>query len=144
MRPHPLVAVTLVVLLVPVLALASPSRTKLYKAVLTASAVVPKPGPVGGKGVARFTVNGRRLCWKLAVSGIGRPVAAHLHSGGAVTNGPVLVALGKRYRPVGCTTMAVDAAAFLAGCATCGDVYVDVHTKRFPRGAIRGALEAAR
>jgi CHRD domain len=144
MRWRSLISVVLVAGLVPALALASPSRTKLYKAFLTASSVVPKPGPVGGKGVARFTVTGRRLCWKLTVSGIGRPVAAHLHSSGAVTNGPVLVLLGKRFRPVGCTTMTVDAAAFLDGCAACGDVYVDVHTKWFPRGAIRGALEAGR
>jgi len=144
MRPRLLISIALVAVLVPALALASPSRTKRYRAVLTASSVVPKPGPAGGRGVARFTVNGRKLCWRLTVRGIDRPVAAHLHSGGVVTNGPVLVALGRRYKPIGCTTMAVDAAAFLAGCATCGDVYVDVHTRKFPKGAIRGTLEAGR
>src|SRR5205809_6402298 len=98
MRPRLLVSIALVAVLVPALALASPSRTKRYRAILTASSVVPKPGPAGGKGVARFTVNGRRLCWRLTVKGIDKPVTAHLHSGGLVTNGPVLVALGRRYR----------------------------------------------
>jgi hypothetical protein len=144
MRLRPLISVVLVVGLVPALALASPSRMKRYRAVLTASSVVPKPGPAGGRGVAQLAVNGRRLCWRITVSGIDKPVAAHLHSGGVVANGPVLVALGRRYEPVGCTTMAVDAAAFLAGCATCGDVYLDVHTRKFPRGAIRGTLEPGR
>jgi CHRD domain len=144
MRLRRFISVVLVVGLVPALALASPSRTKRYRAVLAASWVIPKPGPAGGRGVARLVVDGRRLCWRITVRGIDKPVAAHLHSGGVVANGPVLVALGKRYKPVGCTTMAVDAAAFLAGCATCGGVYVDVHTRMFPRGAIRGTLEQAR
>jgi hypothetical protein len=143
-RPRRIIALALVLGLVPAVALASPSRTKRYKAILTASAVVPKPGPASGRGVAHFTVNGQRLCWTLTARGIGRPVAAHLHSGAALASGPVLVALGRRYTPEGCTTMAVDAAAFLAGCASCGQVYVDVHTKKFRRGAIRGTLEVAR
>ena len=94
--------------------------------------------------VTHFTVTGRRLCWKLTVRGIDEPVAAHLHSGGFVANGPVLVALGRRYTSEGCTTMALGAAAVLAGCAACGGVYVDVHTKKFRKGAIRGTLEVAR
>ena len=125
--------------LVPAVALGSPSLTKRYKADLTASAVVPKAGPNGGKGRARFALDGRRLCWTITVKGIDAPIAARLHIGGPFSTGPVIATLGRHYKPVGCTTISYDAVAAVGGCR-CGNVYVDVQTRKFPKGAIRGAL----
>ena len=125
--------------LVPTVALGGPSQTKRYKAELSASAVVPNPGPNGGKGSARFALNGRRLCWTFTVTGIDAPVAARIHIGGPFSTGPVIATLGRRYKPVGCSTISYDAVAAMGGCR-CGNVYVDVQTRKFPKGAIRGAL----
>jgi hypothetical protein len=143
MRPHLIISALLAVGLVPTVALASPSATKKYKAALLGSNVVPKQGPASGNGTARFTVNGLRVCWKITISGIDTPLAAHVHRGTALSTGPVIVALGKHFKPVGCTAISEDAALAIGAC-NCGGVYVDVHTKKFPKGAIRGALELSR
>jgi CHRD domain len=129
--------------LVPAVALGSPSLTKKYKADLRATSVVPKPGPAGGKGSAHFVLAGRRLCWTITVSGIDAPVAAHIHTGGAFSNGPVIATLDRRYRPAGCTTISYEAVIAIGSCR-CGNVYVDVQTRKFPKGAIRGVVENAR
>ena len=143
MRFRLIIAAALVAGLMPAVALASPSLTKRYKADLTASAVVPKAGPAGGKGTARFTLNGRRLCWTIAVSGVDSPIGARINSGNAFMTGPVIVTLGKHYKHAGCTTISYEAVSLIIGCR-CGNVYVDVRTRRFPKGAVRGVLENAR
>jgi hypothetical protein len=143
MRWHLIISAALVVGIAPALALAGPATKNTYKAYLTGSRVVPKPGPASGKGTARFTVSGQRLCWKITTSGIDTPLAAHIHTGGPFTNGPVLVALGKHYQPAGCITISAEAALTIGGCR-CGGVYVDVHTRKFPKGASRGTLEVGR
>jgi hypothetical protein len=128
--------------LVPAVALGNHPLTKMYKADLRATSVVPKPGPTGGKGNAHLTLTGRRLCWTIAVIGIGAPVATYIRTGSAFSNGPVLVTLGRHYRPAGCTTISDEAVTAIGSCS-CGNVYMDVRTRRFPKGAIRGALENA-
>jgi CHRD domain len=143
MRWRLTISALLVAGLVPAVALGSPTLTKRYKADLTASAVVPKPGPNGGKGSARFALNGRRLCWTITVIGIDAPVAARIHLGGPFTSGPVIASLDRHYKRVGCTTISDDAVAAMDGCR-CGNVYVDLRTRKFPKGAIRGALEVSR
>jgi CHRD domain len=140
MRSHLVISAALLAGLIPAAALGSPSLAKRYKADLTASSVVPKPGPAGGRGSAHFTLDRRRLCWTIAVRGVDTPVAARIHTGRAYSTGPVIATLGRRYKPVGCTTISYDAVTAIALCR-CGGVYVDVQTREFPRGAIRGALE---
>src|SRR2546425_10982994 len=98
MRPHLIISAMLAVGLVPTLAHASPSTTKKYKAALLGTNVVPKQGPASGKGTARFTVNGLRVCWKITISGIDTPLAAHIHRGTALSTGPVIVALGNHFK----------------------------------------------
>ncbi len=143
-RMKPLILSTALVLgLVPALALASPAATKYYKVELAGSSVVPKQALAGGKGNAHFTLTGHRLCWRITVSGIDTPLAAHIHTGYSYDTGPAIVALGKHYQPAGCTSISDKAAVAIEGCG-CGGVYVDVHTKRYPRGAIRGLLEVGR
>jgi hypothetical protein len=138
-----IITAALVAGLMSAVALASPSLTRRYKADLTASAVVPKPGPAGGKGTVQFALNGRRLCWRITVSGIDTPVGARIHSGNAFMTGPVIVRLGRHYKHAGCTTISYEAVSLITGCR-CGNVYIDVQTRRFPKGAVRGVLENAR
>jgi hypothetical protein len=128
--------------LLPVAAFASGSLTKRYEAHLTANAVVPRTGPPRGKGTAHFALTGQRLCWTIAVSGIDKPIAARIHSGDAFSTGPVIARLGTHYKPAGCTTISYEAFSAITNCR-CGNVYVDVQTRKFPKGAIRGALENA-
>jgi CHRD domain len=129
--------------LVPAVALGNHPLIKKYKADLRATSVVPKPGPIGGKGNARLALTGRRLCWTITVSSIGAPVATSIRTGSAFSNGPVLVTLGWHYKPAGCTTISYEAVTAIGSCS-CGNVYIDVRTRKFPRGAIRGALENTR
>jgi CHRD domain-containing protein len=143
MRSRLVISAALVAGLIPAAALGSPSLTKRYKADLTPSAVIPKPGPAGGKGSAHFALNGSRFCWTIKVSGIGAPVGARIHSGGPFSNGPVVARLSRRYKPAGCTTISDEAVVAITACR-CGDVYLDVQTRKFPKGALRGALEVSR
>lgn len=126
--------------LVPAVALGNHPLTKKYKADLRATSVVPKPGPTGGKGNAQLSLTGRRLCWTMTVSGIGAPVASSIRTGTPFFNGPVIAKLGRHYKPAGCTTISDEAVTAIGTCS-CGNVYIDVRTRKFPKGAIRGALE---
>jgi hypothetical protein len=93
-------------------------------------------GDPDGHGSATVIIRGTTLCFAILVNGIDRPTAAHIHQGAAGTNGPVVVTLtapstGNPGTSSGCIT-GVRAAP--------GAFYVNVHTARFPNGAIRGQL----
>jgi hypothetical protein len=125
---------------VPAFALAASDAGKTLEAHMTGKSEVPKGAP-SGTGEAKITVTGTKVCWKLEVKGIGAPLAAHIHKGGARKAGPVVVPLGAKYKGSGCiaTTSAI-AKAILAKPA---GYYVNVHTKKFPNGAVRGQLKVS-
>ena len=98
---------------------------------------MPRGAPTG-KGAADFTITGSKVCWDFTISGIGKPLAAHIHRGRAGTAGPVVVPLGAAYRQQGCTTAPTAVAKAIT--ANPSGFYVNVHTKQFPNGAIRAQL----
>ena len=110
---------------------------KLEAKGLSGTKEMPKGAPTG-TGAADFTFTGRKVCWDFTISGIGKPLAAHIHRGRAGMAGPVVVPLGAAYRQQGCTT--APAAIAKAITANPGGFYVNVHTKQFPNGAIRAQL----
>ena len=102
-------------------------------------------GDRNGYGTASVVVVGpSQLCFAIVVDQIGRPVAAHLHRGVAGTNGPIVVPLtappsGNPGTSSGCVRN-VGAALVTAIRANPEQFYVNVHTRAFPAGAVRGQL----
>jgi CHRD domain len=108
-------------------------------------------GDTDGTGIASVTIDvidiartdGGEVCWDLSYSGITQPTLAHIHTGPAGVNGPILVPFVP-FANLGLTSA--------TGCtATSGAVaqqivdnpsgyYVNVHTGDYPGGAIRGQL----
>ena len=115
----------------------SAGTVKLEAKGLSGAKEVPRGAPTG-KGAADFTITGSKVCWDFTISGIGKPLAAHIHRGRAGTAGPIVVPLGAAYRQQGCTTAPASVAKAIT--ANPSGFYVNVHTKQFPNGAIRAQL----
>src|SRR5688500_3158968 len=106
---------------------------------------VPGPGDPDGTGTAHIEVasGAEELCYTLTVEDVDDVTAAHIHEAGTGSAGPVAVTLDP---PVdgtseGCVS---TTRAILDGLRS-GDraFYVNIHTKAFPDGAIRGQITEA-
>ena len=125
----------------PPLALASGGGQVGLRATLSGRASVPR-GARRGHGTATLTVAGRRVCWSFRrLRGIDRPRAAFVKKGIRGEFGPVMVALGARYRASGCVKTSAGTAQAIAQSPR--GFYVTVNTRRFPLGALRGQLRRA-
>ncbi len=138
MRLRLLIASALVLGLVPALALAGTAGTTKLAAKLSGKSEVPS-GAAAGAGTATLTITGTKICWKLTFSGIGKPVASHIHKGAPGKAGPVVVPLGAAFKAAGCTNSPLGKTI----AANPGAFYVNIHTAKFPGGAIRGQLAKA-
>lgn len=79
------------------------------------------------------------VCYVLSVGKIAKPVAAHVHSGAAGTDGgPVLTI--EVTGPDGDLCMAAEPDVLKPIVAAPEGYYVNVHTADFPKGAVRGQL----
>ena len=128
------------------------SGTKL-SAKLTGGAEVPKGNPKAS-GSATFTIakNGKSIKYKLSAKKLTGPViAAHVHFGAPGKAGPVIIPICAK----ACTlpksgtltsknfTKASGVSSFAAAVKDMksGKTYVNVHTKKFPAGEIRGQIK---
>ncbi len=109
---------------------------------MTGTQEVPGPGDPDGSGTAVLRLNPGKgqICYTLTVSGIGDPIAAHIHQAPPGVAGPVVVPLAA---PVdgssnACATVAKD--LIKAILLHPEDYYVNVHNIDFRAGAIRGQL----
>jgi hypothetical protein len=126
--------------LFPAVALGGASATKELDASLRGKNEVPKGSPTG-KGTAEvYFRSATKVCWEFKYSGIGKPLAAHIHKGKPGTAGPVVVPFGAAFKKEGCTT--ASAATVRAILKNPAAYYVNVHTAKYPGGAIRGQLES--
>lgn len=145
MKTRALAAVLCVAALVPAVAFAgSRLMHPRLAATLVGSVEVPKKGAPKGHGIVFLTLDAARrsLCWRfVGVGGIDKPTAAHIHRAPGRRAGPVVVSLGVRYTAKGCTSAPRKAIRALESHPN--DYYVNVHTARYPGGAIRGQLIAA-
>ena len=112
-----------------------------YKVVLTAAATVP---PVASKGTGTADVSydttSKMLSWKVTYKKLsGAVTMAHFHGPAMATEnaGPV-VDVSKMLKK-GSATLTDPQAADLAA----GKWYLNIHTKKFPAGEIRGQVEKA-
>ncbi len=128
----------------PLTALAAPAVHRGMSPVVSAGLLgkneVPKGAPAGS-GLVVIHLDGakRSVCWSFAkVTGIGKATAAHIHKAPRGREGAVVVPLGGSYRAKGCT----KASAALIGAIEehPSRYYVNVHTAKYPNGAIRGQL----
>jgi hypothetical protein len=98
----------------------------------------------GGSGAGNITVvvdpPKGTACYLMNVSGLGDVTAAHIHTGGpGETGGPVVtLEAPEGGTSGGCAQVSADVSAALL--ANPGGYYVNVHTRAFPAGAIRGQL----
>src|SRR5712692_9386222 len=109
---------------------------------LSGKSEVPKGAP-SGTGIAIVHLDAKKgtVCWDFkGVKGIGAATAAHVHKGAAGKAGPVVVPFGAAYKAKGCT--AAPKATIVAIEEHPNAYYVNVHTKKYPAGAIRGQLVA--
>ena len=122
-------------------------RARTLTSTLSGAEVVPPPGDPDGRGSARITIRGTRVCWRLVVPGIQDPHAAHIHVGRRGAEGPPIVPLFLRHtsleRPKrGCVRAGAVEARDIA--RRPGRYYLNVHNDEFPNGAVRGQLRAVR
>jgi hypothetical protein len=108
---------------------------------LSGPAEVP-PAPAAGHGAASIAIDTAKgqLCYELSATGTDTPTMAHVHKGAAGIAGPVVVALDAPAQgsSKGCATAPADTLASIL--AEPSSYYVNVHTARYPKGAMRGQL----
>jgi hypothetical protein len=145
----------------PIINHVSAQSSQQFTAKLTGSAGVP-PIKTPATGVAKFTLspNGKSLSYTLNVTNINSVIGAHIHSGNAKQNGPIVLILygnpTMTNPPTGKingllskgNTTASDLKGPLAGkqmsdllnLIKAGSAYVNVHTTQNPKGEIRGQI----
>jgi hypothetical protein len=143
--------------LAPTLGVAA-EKAHAYKAGLSGGAVVPKITTTA-KGAAVFetTMGGKELKYKLTVEDIENVTAAHIHIGKKGKNGPPVAGLfggpkkeGKFSGTLGEGTITDKELVGPMGGKTVkdvikalrsGELYVNVHTGKYPDGELRGQIK---
>jgi hypothetical protein len=142
MRARVAIACLLGLLCVPALAFAAGFvGTKTLTTTMTGKNEVPK-GARQGSGKAVFTLDASKgkVCWKFSsIKGISKVTASHIHKGAKGTSGNVVVPLFTgALKMKGCVKAAKSLITAIekhpAG------YYANIHTVKYPAGAIRGAL----
>jgi hypothetical protein len=120
-------------------AFAAGGAVKQISAKLTPGAVTPKSAAkASGSIVVKLDPKAGKACWTIAIKGAGTLLSAHVHRGLAGKNGPVVIPLGDRWSKNGCVF--VSAKTLNAVAKSPKSYYVDVHTKAYVNGVVRGQL----
>ena len=116
--------------------------TVTLTASLTGPAEKPNAGDPDGTGTAGLSVNldADMICYTLTALEVGDPVAAHIHKGAADGAGPPVVVLKAPAGGRSSDCVKADDAVVKDLVANPANYYVNVHTKDFPGGSIRGQL----
>ena len=115
------------------------AETVMYKATLTASAVIPANDSKGsGKADMTFDTATKKLSWKVSFDKLtGEPIAAHFHGpAGPKDNAGPVVDVTANIKDGSATITDAQVADLAAG-----KWYLNVHTEKFPDGEIRGQVE---
>jgi hypothetical protein len=119
------------------------AATSNQRADLAGSEEVPGPGDTDGKGTATIVLDdaANTVCYELTYEGIDKPTMAHIHTGAQGVAGPPAVTLDVTKGDKGCVSANPTTVAAIRDDP--GGHYVNIHTKEFPKGAIRGQLTKA-
>ena len=116
-----------------------------FTATLAGAEETPNPGDPDGAGTAsvNIDVDKRQVCFDVSVQRLDQPTAMHIHEGGAGEAGPVVIALTAPSSGDGSAQACTDAETGVLARLTAQpqSFYVNVHTGRFPDGAVRGQLK---
>ena len=127
-------------------------RSAKYIAEMTGAQETPSNN---GKSTAtaKFSIDGTKLQYSVEVHGLsGSPTGAHIHLGAAGVAGPPIYTFAVKSNPgtdgtisEGTIDLTKDASAGVSGDSlkvllNNGGAYVNVHTKNFPDGEIRGQV----
>jgi CHRD domain len=108
---------------------------------MTGAQEVPKGSP-SGKGNAKIMLDATkgRVCFTLAWSKLDTVTASHIHKAPRGKAGPIVVGffVAPPAKHNGCVS--APKATVAAIIKKPGAYYVNIHTKKFPAGAIRGQL----
>lgn len=141
MRTRLLAAATLIAAAIPALAFAAnAAMSPVESAKLVGKTEVPKGSPTGS-GIVVLHLDAKKgtVCWVFEkVAGIDKPLAAHIHKGASGKSGPVVAPLGATYKAKGCAKAPTKVIAAIEEHPS--SYYANVHTKKYPAGAIRGQL----
>jgi len=117
-----------------------PFETRTLSASLSGSQEVPRtPSTATGSGTLTMDLPSRAIRGSIVITGM-TATMAHIHTGEAGANGPIIVDLtqtspGTWSVPAGATLTEAQAAAFSAGA-----LYYNAHSVAFPNGEIRGQI----
>lgn len=135
-----LVSISLALVAALLLAATALAANKTFTVTMTGKAETPKGAP-NGKGTAKITLEpgAGKVCFRLTWSGIGTPTASHIHQGKKGVAGPVVVPLfGGAPKHSGCVKATRSLINKIA--KSPAGYYVNVHTVKYPAGAIRAQL----
>jgi hypothetical protein len=120
---------------------ASGATATTYTVHLKGSLEIPKGSPTG-TGTFKYQINTKKgdLCYSLKWSGIGTPFASHIHKAKAGVEGNVVIPLSAAAPVAQSGCVKAKASLLEAILKTPSNYYVNVHTKKYPNGAIRGQL----
>jgi hypothetical protein len=101
-------------------------------------------GPTAGQALELIGLQGNTLSYSVTWRGIGTPTEADIHAGVRGVDGPVVVPLFTTPRQAdgfaSGTVTVTDPALLAALRSDPGGFYSDLHTTKFPAGAVRGQL----
>jgi hypothetical protein len=110
-----------------------------FVATLTGKAEAPKGSPTGsGSVTVHLNTKTGKACWVFHVRGLHNVLSAHIHRGKPGQTGPVVIPLGAKFVKTGCVQAPTKTVRAVAKDPR--SFYVNVHTKRYLNGAIRGQL----
>lgn len=129
-----------------------PALDAKYTAEMTGAQETPSNN-AKGTGTATFTLSGTKLQYSIAVHDLsGAPTAAHIHVGATGVAGPPVYTFAIKAGSgmsgniaSGTIDLTKDASSGVSGDSlktllNNGHAYVNVHTKNFPKGEIRGQV----
>jgi hypothetical protein len=137
---------------------AAAGKSHTYKTHLSGSAVVPAVTTTA-KGMAEFqtTMDGKELKYKLEVEGIENVTAAHIHMAKKGENGPPVAGLFAGPKKEGMFSGTLSEGTItdkdlvgpmegktvkdLIKALRAGELYVNVHTDKYPDGELRGQIK---
>lgn len=106
----------------------------------------PASGDKDGRALAMMRLVGDRLTYKVIWTKVDTPTKGHLHLGAVGTNGPLKVDLFGEQAPgarsASGTVQVTDPETLAALRDEPTGFYVNLHTKEFPGGAVRGRLHS--